>query len=87
MFWGKKKDHSPVIEKIVLQQIANGHETGVLPFLSLKEAAEYAKDKSPLCSPGFVQCHSVINGRMYNLEFKPHPKEGVYMSAYDYGAV
>lgn len=87
MFWKKKKDHSAVIEKIVLTQIQNGHQTGVLPFLTLQEAAEYAKDKSPLISPGFVQAHAVIGERLYNLEFKPHPTEGVYMSAFDYGPV
>lgn len=85
MFWRKKKDHSVVIEKIVLDQISRGHETGVLPFLSLKEAAEYSKDKKPLCSPGFVQAHAVIKGGYYNIEFKPHPEKGVYMSAWYYG--
>lgn len=83
MFW-EKKDHSDTIEKIVLEIRANGQETAVLPFLSLGEAAEYAKDKSPLMSPGFVQCHQVIQGGYYNIEFKPHPNKGVYMSAYWY---
>jgi hypothetical protein len=51
MFWGKKKDHSATIEKIALSLVQNGQNTGVIPFLSLKQAADYAKDKSPLCSP------------------------------------
>ncbi|RFB98011.1 hypothetical protein B5K08_05530 [Rhizobium leguminosarum bv. trifolii] len=85
MFWGKKTDHSASIEKIALSLIETGQETGVLPFLSLKEAAEYANDKSPLISPGFVQCHATIGTGFYNLEFKPHPEKGVYMSAYYYG--
>ena len=85
MFWGKKKDHSATIEKIALSLIENGHQTGALPFLSLKEAEHYAKDKSPLFAPGFVQCHAIIGAGYYNLEFKPHPKEGVYMSAFYYG--
>ena len=85
MLWGKKKDHSAAIEKIALSLIENGQETGVLPFLSLDEAADYANDKSPLCSPGFVQCHTTIGEGYYNLEFKPHPDQGVYMSAYYYG--
>ncbi len=83
MFW-KKKDHSQTIEKIALELVANRQETGVLPFLSLKDAAKYAENKSPLISVGFVQCHVIINGGYYNLEFKPHPDKGVYMSAYLY---
>ncbi|MFC4173598.1 hypothetical protein ACFOYU_16295 [Microvirga sp. GCM10011540] len=85
MFWNKKKDHSATIEKIALSLIESKQETGVLPFLSLKEAADYAKDKSPLHAPGFVQCHAVIGSGYYNLEFKLHPDKGVYMSAYYYG--
>lgn len=85
MFWGKKKDHSASIEKIALSLIENGQETGVLPFLSLEDAANYAEDKSPLLAPGFVQCHAIIADGFYNLEFKPHPGKGVYMSAYYYG--
>lgn len=85
MFWGKKKDHSVAIEKIALSLIENDQETGVLSFLSLKEAENYAQDKSPLLSPGFVQCHSIIGDGFYNLEFKPHPDKGVYMSAFYYG--
>jgi hypothetical protein len=86
MFWNKKKDHSSTIEKIALSLIENNQQTGVLPFLSLKEAEDYAKDKSPLCAPGFVQCHAIIGAGYYNLEFKPHPSEGVYMSVFYYGA-
>lgn len=86
MFWKKKKDHSAAIEKIALSLIETNQETGVLPFLSLKEAAEYAKDKSPLISPRFVQCHAIIGSGYYNLEFEPHPSNGgVYMRAYYYG--
>jgi hypothetical protein len=85
MFWKKKNDHSATIEKIALSLIDTKQETGVLPFLSLKEAADYAKDKSPLMSPGFVQCHAIIGSGYYNLEFKPHPQKGVYMSAFYYG--
>ena len=86
MFWKKKVDHSATIEKIALSLVENTQETGVLPFLSLKEAADYGKDKSPLISPGFVQCHAIIRGGYYNLEFKPHPEKGVYMSVYYYGS-
>ena len=85
MFWQRKKDHSATIEKIALSLIESGQTTGALPFLSLREAADYAKDKSPLQSPGFVQCHAVIGDGYYNLEFRPHPEKGVYMSAYYYG--
>ncbi len=85
MFWERKKDHSVAIEKIALSLIENKKETGVLPFLSLSEAADYAKDKSPLFSPGFLQCHAIIGDGYYSLEFKPHPDKGVYMSAYYYG--
>jgi hypothetical protein len=85
VFWGKKKDHSATIEKIALSLIESGQQTGLLPFLSMKEAAEYAKDKSPLHAPGFVQCHAVIGSGYYNLEFKPHSQEGVYLSAFYYG--
>jgi hypothetical protein len=85
MLWGKKKDHSNTIEKIALSLIENGQQTGVLPFLSLKEAADYASDKSPLYAPNFVQCHAVIGSGYYSLEFTPHPKQGVYMSAAYYG--
>ena len=85
MFWSKKNDHSATIEKIALSLIGSKQETGALPFLSLKEAADYAKDKSPLISAGFVQCHSIIGSGYYNLEFKPHPENGVYMSVYYYG--
>jgi hypothetical protein len=85
MFWNKKKDHSATIEKIALSLIENKQETGVLPFLSLKEAADYAKDKRPLYAPGFVQCHAIIGSGYYNLEFKPHPDKGVNMSAFYYG--
>lgn len=81
----EKKDHSATIEKIALSLVDSGQETGVLPFLSLKEATDYAKDKSPLYAPGFVQCHAIIGEGYYNLEFKPHPNEGVYMSAFYYG--
>ncbi len=85
MFWNKKKDHSAAIEKIALTLIEANQETGVLPFVSLKEAADYAKDKSPLISQGFVQCHAIIGSGYYNLEFEPHPNKGVYMRAYYYG--
>ncbi|MQT39128.1 MULTISPECIES: hypothetical protein [Pseudomonas] len=83
MFW-KKKDHSQTIEKIAVELVSNNQETGVLPFLSLKEAAKYAENKSPLIAAGFVQCHVIINGGYYNIEFTPHPNQGVYMSAYLY---
>lgn len=85
MFWSKKKDHSDAIEKIALSLIEANQETGVLPFVSLKEVSGYAKDKSPLFAPDFVQCHTIIGSGYYNLEFKPHPDKGVYMSAYYYG--
>lgn len=85
MFWGKKKDHSAVIEKIALGLIENGQQKGVLPFLSMKEAAEYAKDKSPLSGHDVLQCHATIGTGYYCLEFEPHPQKGVYMSAYYYG--
>jgi len=85
MFWKQKRDHSATIEKIAVSLVDAGQQTGVLPFLSLSEAAEYASDKSPLVSPGFVQCHVVIGEGFYNLEFKPHPDTGVYMSAFYYG--
>ena len=89
MFWGKKKDHSAVIEKIALSMMENGQETGVLPFLSLKDAADYAKSKEehPACSPGFVQCQTVIGDGFYCLEFKPHPQDGVYMSVGYFGKI
>lgn len=86
MFWNKKKDHSATIEQIALSLIRDNQQTGVLPFLTLKEAADYAKDKSPLYAPDFVQCHAIIGTGYYNLEFKPHPAKGVYMSAFYYGA-
>ena len=50
----------------------------------MKEAADYAKDKKPLTAPGFVQCHVKIGIGYYNLEFRPHPDKGVYMSAFYY---
>jgi hypothetical protein len=83
MFWGKK-DHSPTIEKIALELVSSGQQTGVLPFLSLKEAAKYAENKNPLHAVNFVQCHAIINGGYYNIEFKPHPNKGVYMSVWKY---
>jgi hypothetical protein len=65
--------------------IENGQETGGLPFLSMKDAGDYAKDKSPLFATDFVQCHAIIGSGYYNLEFKPHLQKGVYMSAFYYG--
>ncbi len=85
VFW-KKKDHSQSIEKIALQLASTEGNTGALPWLSIKEAARYASDKSPLFgnNNNWFQCHTVIGKGYYNLEFKTRPEGGVYLSSFYY---
>lgn len=87
MFW-RKKDHGPAIEKVVINLVSTGLETGVLPFLSMKEAIQYAysKEGDPAVDRDGtnVQCHAVIDGVYYNLSFRPHPEKGVYLTPVKY---
>jgi hypothetical protein len=87
MFW-RKKDHSPAIEKIVISLVSTGQETGVLPWLSIKEATQYAytREEHPVIANNgtMVQCHATIDGAYYNLCFQAHPENGVYLSPTKY---
>lgn len=87
MFW-QKKDHSPAIEKVVMNLISTGHETGVLPWLSIKDAIHYAKSQEghPVIANNstMVQCHATIDGAYYNLCFETHPNNGVYLTPTKY---
>lgn len=87
MFW-QKKDHSPAIEKVVVNLISTGQETGVLPWLSIKDAIHYAhtQEGQPVIANNntMVQCHATIDGAYYNLCFESHPNNGVYLTPTKY---
>lgn len=87
MFW-RKKDNSPAIEKVVISLVSTGQETGVLPWLSIKDVIKYAytKEENPVIANNstMVQCHAVIDGVYYNLSFQAHPNNGVYLTPTKY---
>lgn len=87
MFWNKK-DNSSAIESVVLSLASTGQETGVLPWLSMKDAIRYAytKEQHPVVDKHntSVQCHVTIGGVYYNLSFQTHPNKGVYLTPFKY---
>lgn len=87
MFW-RKKDNAPAIEKVVLSLTSTGQETGVLPWLSIKDAIQYAytREEHPVVANNntVVQCHATIDGVYYNLSFQAHPNKGVYLTPIKY---
>lgn len=79
----REKDHAPAITKAVANLILNNQKIGVLPWLSIKEAIQYAytQENYPVIDSNetMVQCHATIDDTDYNLCFEQHPEKGVYI--------